>query len=832
MRLKEINIIHFGQFSDQTFVLPGSSLNVFYGGNEAGKSTTVAFIKQIMFGFYLRSNSSPFFEDYRPLAHVSPMGGSLIFADDQENSFELERLWTKGDQTKRGLLTVKKNGQRVPASLFFDQIRKIGGNFYTDSFIFNQEMLARVASLTEEQLLQRIYYLGAANSGQILALRDDFDKQAANLFKKSGRKPEVNQLLKELADKRKKYQETQNEFQLYQSFSAQQKQAKGELAAEQAKLAALQKKQNHLDQVSKELSSFAQLETLQRQVKTVSFNQANYQRAQEIDSRAQNLQANIASLRVEIKQGKTSSVFDSAAAEKLVQQKAQILEWRSEFEAKQKRQTELKNAKRQLLHLYPDLKQVIGLSDEQIKKMQADYAALPASKEASGPRKVSKPYYLVGALVSILGLIIFFSAGLIGLLVLAIGAGIIAFAYWQNKQEIKQEQIAQAAQEKSQEKQQAFFTRYGFSALKVKLDSLLNELSQYRLRQEQEIDNEEELRAIDHELSQFSYRLQKQIGQPVAADFKTVLAKLDWLQEKVDADRHERERISNLNHSLQQQEEQKEKLHLQLRAVLARDHVESMTDYHRRYQESLQQIKLQAQIKAIKDNLQSDIALLTKLAARPQRLQEQRQTLSKEEQQIKSAVTAKQNTLAQLQVKLTSLADSDAVFTAKQEVADTESELLKASEDYLADLLAAKWLDQTLNLASNERFPKMLSAARRYLQLLTGGRYTDLNLGKKISVVRSDGRKRAVRYLSRGTAEQLYFALKLAFIEQIKDEINLPILIDDSFVNFDDQRVGYIKNLLQKISSSNQVLIFTAQKELVKQLGVKPIYFKKEKINA
>lgn len=46
-----------------------------------------------------------------------------------------------------------------------------------------------------------------------------------------------------------------------------------------------------------------------------------------------------------------------------------------------------------------------------------------------------------------------------------------------------------------------------------------------------------------------------------------------------------------------------------------------------------------------------------------------------------------------------------------------------------------------------------------------------------------------MQYLSRGTSEQLYFALKLAFIQQIRDEINLPILIDDSFVNFDDHRV-------------------------------------------
>ena len=121
----------------------------------------------------------------------------------------------------------------------------------------------------------------------------------------------------------------------------------------------------------------------------------------------------------------------------------------------------------------------------------------------------------------------------------------------------------------------------------------------------------------------------------------------------------------------------------------------------------------------------------------------------------------------------------------------------------------------------------MLKAAQEYLALLTGGRYVGINLDKKLTVVRSDGKKREVKYLSRGTAEQLYFALKLAFIEQIKDEINLPILIDDSFVNFDDQRVSYIDQLLQKISENNQVLIFTAQKNLVDKLGIEPLTFTK-----
>ncbi|MEB3365502.1 AAA family ATPase [Lactobacillus sp. R2/2] len=60
MKLIKLKIINFGQFTNFTFDLLNPDVNVFYGANEAGKSTIVAFIKQILFGFHLDSYNSPF----------------------------------------------------------------------------------------------------------------------------------------------------------------------------------------------------------------------------------------------------------------------------------------------------------------------------------------------------------------------------------------------------------------------------------------------------------------------------------------------------------------------------------------------------------------------------------------------------------------------------------------------------------------------------------------------------------------------------------------------------------------------------------------------------
>ena len=319
MRLKQIKIVNFGQFSDQTFDLPSDKIDVFFGANEAGKSTTVAFIKQILFGFHLRSNSSPFFEDYTPLAHVSPMGGSLVF-ENNGSEYKLERLYAKGDKTKRGILTVKKDGEVVPESIFYDQIQNIDGSFYVDSFIFNQEMLGQVSSLSQEDLLERIYYLGAADSGKLLELRDDFAKEASKLFKKTGKKPEVNRLLKQVEIQRDSLVQTQAEFTDYETLAQKVSAKKSELVEKQKSLADLQKKADNLYHLEKEVSNYQNLLDLQKQSKNISFDSENYQRAQDIMAQGRNLKNTIQALEEQINNLSDINLANVTEDKKLVQQ--------------------------------------------------------------------------------------------------------------------------------------------------------------------------------------------------------------------------------------------------------------------------------------------------------------------------------------------------------------------------------------------------------------------------------------------------------------------------------------------------------------------------------
>lgn len=64
--------------------------------------------------------------------------------------------------------------------------------------------------------------------------------------------------------------------------------------------------------------------------------------------------------------------------------------------------------------------------------------------------------------------------------------------------------------------------------------------------------------------------------------------------------------------------------------------------------------------------------------------------------------------------------------------------------------------------------------------------------------------------LSQGTVDELYFALRLALFETIVPEENSPpLVLDDVFVNFDDERMKRALDLLLEKSRERQIILFS-----------------------
>ena len=129
---------------------------------------------------------------------------------------------------------------------------------------------------------------------------------------------------------------------------------------------------------------------------------------------------------------------------------------------------------------------------------------------------------------------------------------------------------------------------------------------------------------------------------------------------------------------------------------------------------------------------------------------------------------------------------------------------------------AALLAQQTLEAAKLElqrRFaPRISQRAQEIFSQLTGGRYQRLALDQNLGVsaaTEDEDTLRGALWRSDGTADQLYLALRLAVAEELTPQA--PLVLDDAFVRFDDDRLKEILKLMNQTGEEKQVIVFTCQ---------------------
>lgn len=128
--------------------------------------------------------------------------------------------------------------------------------------------------------------------------------------------------------------------------------------------------------------------------------------------------------------------------------------------------------------------------------------------------------------------------------------------------------------------------------------------------------------------------------------------------------------------------------------------------------------------------------------------------------------------------------------------------------------------------------PETLSLASGFLERLTCGKYRRVwtPLGERqLRVEDSFGHSAQVETLSRGAREQLYLAIRLAVIQRLsRAGLEMPLLLDDVFVNFDAPRTEAAIDLLHEVAEGGQqVLFFTCHPHVVAQFeerGMRPVW--------
>ena len=164
---------------------------------------------------------------------------------------------------------------------------------------------------------------------------------------------------------------------------------------------------------------------------------------------------------------------------------------------------------------------------------------------------------------------------------------------------------------------------------------------------------------------------------------------------------------------------------------------------------------------------------------------------------------------------------TDQAARAEAQRQEAIADMADAAECYLKLQTAARLLQWSIEKFRETRQGPMLSKASALFNGLTLGSFSRLLVDTegatpRLFGIRPDGRQVGVAGMSEGSRDQLYLALRLAALElQVEQGFSMPLIADDLFVNFDDQRTAAGLKVLGHLSRSMQVVFLTHHDHLV-----------------
>lgn len=803
MKIKSIHIDGFGKWVDQDFTITANP-QVIFGNNEAGKTTLAVFIRSVLFGF-ANAKGKNRYQQYKP-RHSAAYGGSLLVEVDGQE-YRIHRGAGKGG----GKVTVTDQaGHRFGAGKLAELLGNVDQELYQAVFGFSQADLAAVDDLRQEEVQHHLQQLGAVGSNEWGQFVTQLLKKGDELFKPRGRKPVLNQHLKEYQAMQDRLQAAREKYDEYTRLVKDYDHAQGQAQQLHAQLTTLQPRKERLAQLSRLWPVYAQWQrgshpTSQAQISDDQVNQVDRLRVeeQELQRQVRNARDQLNKLTGQASQFDRATLTDYHAHQadyqrlqtKLLQLQAQADHYQQQERVMEDRFQERNQLQERYGHQLPQ-----PLSETavvQLENLQEDEAA---------PVDLKLPISLaaVGAVLAIIGL-----AGRHGLLTFLGLVAVAGAGFWYYH--LRGQERQQAA--RHHQALAKFGQQHGLSNFPVS-QWLPMQADLHRVAElNRELAGNQEQTARRHE--EFT-QLQRQLAGKAAGGGVAELARnfAEWLNTQTNQWREWTalkqqtttvdQQLADLNHHLRDVQNEKW-------AIYQSVGVGNDAAFNHFLQERAQARDRQATTAAYEKQLTAqDKADLARFANAAD-LQEQLQTVRDQVNTARVTLQQAQEEAQHDQLAIDHLAADGTLAELEQRQANLAAQIWQEAQEWVAYQLAADWINRALVLASADRYPAIITAAEQFFATLTADRYSKILLNDDgVAVQDAQQEQFAVGELSTGTAEQLYVALRLGFISVMSDQVALPIMIDDGFVNFDHVRRDRIFALLNQLATKNQVLFFTA----------------------
>jgi len=174
-----------------------------------------------------------------------------------------------------------------------------------------------------------------------------------------------------------------------------------------------------------------------------------------------------------------------------------------------------------------------------------------------------------------------------------------------------------------------------------------------------------------------------------------------------------------------------------------------------------------------------------------------------------------QSRIADIKAEIRQAKSDNRVETALAERDRALEDLKDQLEDDCAAMVGDVLVDHVQEATMETSRPEVFKRAREILSTITRGRYR-LDFEEKNAQFRAfDESKQkglSLNELSSGTRVQVLLAVRIAFVEQQEQGVQIPLLFDETLANTDDRRAKtIIESTIELARNGRQVFYFTAQ---------------------
>ena len=163
--------------------------------------------------------------------------------------------------------------------------------------------------------------------------------------------------------------------------------------------------------------------------------------------------------------------------------------------------------------------------------------------------------------------------------------------------------------------------------------------------------------------------------------------------------------------------------------------------------------------------------------------------------------------------------------TQIEEKLENAEEMLEELVTYNDSINIAKEALEKAYLKMKENItPRFSSNLSKAIQNISSGKYKTVKVNEEdgLIVETENGNYVQADLLSVGTIDQLYLSLRISSINELTKE-NMPIILDETFAYFDNERLKKVLEFLNKEYNQRQILIFTCTKredEILKDMNI------------